>query len=199
MTTPDAHRARAPGHPRRPVGGPGSRLSRRRLRADRAACGSDPPGASPKGGFPWQTSRARARSRPRPPWRPIAVALVIIALVVVAALAYVGSQPRRVPPPFGPARERTHHVRDRAATSTSAIRSTGRQPARWSAASTETTTPGFSPDGTLIAFLRSSRRVQRRPVHRYGRDGTDLKRITTAPIESIAWSHLDARQPAYRG
>jgi len=35
------------------------------------------------------------------PWRAIVVAAVVISLVVTAALAYVGSRQRRVPPPFG--------------------------------------------------------------------------------------------------
>ena len=46
---------------------------------------------------------ARTRAfAPAPPWRLIAVALVLIALVL-AALLVVGSQ-RKVAPPFGPAR-----------------------------------------------------------------------------------------------
>ena len=41
---------------------------------------------------------------PRVPWRAIGVALVIVALLVAAAFAYVASRPTRVPAPFGVAR-----------------------------------------------------------------------------------------------
>jgi Tol biopolymer transport system component len=41
---------------------------------------------------------------PRIPWRAIGVALVVIALLVVAAFAYVASRPTKVPAPFGVAR-----------------------------------------------------------------------------------------------
>lgn len=40
---------------------------------------------------------------PHVPWRTIG-AVVLIALLLAAALLYVGSRPARVPPPFGPAR-----------------------------------------------------------------------------------------------
>jgi Tol biopolymer transport system component len=41
---------------------------------------------------------------PHAPWRTIGVALVLIALLVAAAVIYVGTRPVKVPPPFGPAR-----------------------------------------------------------------------------------------------
>ena len=47
-------------------------------------------------------TRSRAFA-PAPPWRLIAVALVVLALVATA-LVFVGAQERRVPAPFGPAR-----------------------------------------------------------------------------------------------
>jgi dipeptidyl aminopeptidase/acylaminoacyl peptidase len=40
---------------------------------------------------------------PRTPWRTIGVALVVLALVVALAVAFVGSRPQKVPAPFGPA------------------------------------------------------------------------------------------------
>ena len=40
---------------------------------------------------------------PRAPWRTIGVALVVLALVVALAVAFVGSRPQKVPAPFGPA------------------------------------------------------------------------------------------------
>ena len=67
------------------------------------ASGSGPPGRSPKGGFPWLTSprgrRSRRASRSgRSAWRSS-----ILALLVAAALVYVGTHQTRLPPPFGPA------------------------------------------------------------------------------------------------
>ena len=41
---------------------------------------------------------------PRLPWRTIGVALVLIALLVAAAVLYVGTRQTKVPAPFGPAR-----------------------------------------------------------------------------------------------
>ena len=46
---------------------------------------------------------SRSAFAPRLPWRTIAVALVILALLVGAALVYVGTQQTRLPAPFGPA------------------------------------------------------------------------------------------------
>ena len=64
-------------------------------------------------------TRSRAFA-PAPPWRLIALALVVLALVV-GALLYAGSRQQRVPPPFGPAQERPHPDTRPTATSTSAI------------------------------------------------------------------------------
>jgi Tol biopolymer transport system component len=128
----------------------------------------------------------RSRAFPyAPKWRPIAVALVIIALVVVAALAYVGSQPRRVPPPFGPAANglMTYetggdiYVGDPATASSRLL----------VAGVDDDHDPGFSPDGTLIAFIRSHD-ASSADLFTVRADGTDLKRVTPTSIESIVWS-----------
>ncbi len=50
-------------------------------------------------------TRSRAFA-PAPPWRMIALALVVIALIAAALFAYVGSRQQRVPAPFGPAQQR---------------------------------------------------------------------------------------------
>ena len=62
----------------------------------------------PRRTFPerWLPMADITRSRafaPAPPWRLIAMALVVIALLALAVLAYAGAQ-RHVPAPFGPAR-----------------------------------------------------------------------------------------------
>ncbi len=54
--------------------------------------------------IPMADFAGRSAFVPRVPWRSIGVALLIIALLAIAVVAYVGSRPVRVPPPFGPAR-----------------------------------------------------------------------------------------------
>jgi len=128
----------------------------------------------------------RSRAFPYSPrWRPIALALVVIALLAIAALAYVGSRPQRVPAPFGPAANglMTYetggdiYVGD-PVTGTNRLVVGGAD---------DDHDPGFSPDGTLIAFARSTD-ASSAELFTVRTDGTDLKRLTTAPIESIAWS-----------
>ena len=129
-------------------------------------------------------TRTRASSY-SPKWRPIAVALVVIALVVVAVLAYAGSRPQRVPPPFGPALNGLMtfetggdiYVGD-PATGTKRLVVGGAD---------DDHDPGFSPDGTRIAFARSSD-ASSADLFTVRTDGTDLKRMTAAPMQSIGWS-----------
>ena len=65
--------------------------------------GSGRRGPSQEGGFPWLISQTDARSRHT--FRGGRSArLVLIALLLAAAVLYVGTRPARVPPPFGPAR-----------------------------------------------------------------------------------------------
>jgi Tol biopolymer transport system component len=119
-----------------------------------------------------------------PPLRSIAVALVVIALLVVAALAYVGSQQRRVPAPFGPAANGliTYetggdiYVGD-PVTGGSRLLVGGAD---------DDHDPGFSPDGTLIAFLRSPDGIDF-DLYTVRPDGTDLQRVTTSPINQEPW------------
>ena len=47
---------------------------------------------------------SRPTFAPRLPWRTVGVAFVIIALLLAAAVTYVGSRQTRLPPPFGAAR-----------------------------------------------------------------------------------------------
>ena len=50
---------------------------------------------------------------PRVPWRAIGLALVVVALALAAVALIVGSRQTKVPPPFGLAAERPHHLRPR--------------------------------------------------------------------------------------
>ncbi len=95
-------------------------------------------------------TRSRAFA-PAPPWRLIALALVIIALIA-SALIYVGAS-RQVPaPPFGPARNGlvTYEVGGDIYVS-DPVTGNGRLVV---GGPTEDSAPGFSTDGTMLAFLR---------------------------------------------
>jgi hypothetical protein len=121
---------------------------------------------------------------PRVPWRMIGVAaLLVLALAVV--LLVVGNQPRRLPPPFGPARNgliayefaRDIYVGDPVTGKTKAI-VTGFE---------DDLSPVFSPDGTWIAFLRrqlADPSLDKRDIVVVRPDGTDLRVITREPLSS---------------
>ncbi len=128
-------------------------------------------------------------TRPRafafaPPLRTIAVALVVIALLLAAVAVYVGSHQQRVPEPFGPARNGLIpyessgdiYVGD-PATGASRLVVGGAD---------DDHDPGFSPDGALIAFIRSPNTMDA-DLYTVRPDGTDLKRVTTVPIPSDSW------------
>ena len=57
----------------------------------------------PERWFPMADIASRPAFAPRLPWRAIGVALIVIALIVGAAVAFVGSRQTKVPAPFGPA------------------------------------------------------------------------------------------------
>jgi len=46
---------------------------------------------------------SRSAVAPRVPWRTVALAMLLIALIAVGAAAYIGSHQTRLPAPFGPA------------------------------------------------------------------------------------------------
>ncbi len=92
---------------------------------------------------------ARTRAfAPAPPWRLIVVALVLIALVL-AALLVAGSQ-RKVAPPFGPARN-GEIVYDSAGDLYVGDPVTGASRLLVGGPEVDSS-PGFSPDGTQVAF-----------------------------------------------
>jgi Tol biopolymer transport system component len=130
----------------------------------------------------------RMATAPRVPLRAIAlVALLIIALAATAI--YVGSQQRRLPAPFGPAGNGVIpyvsggdvYVGDLA---TGATRLLVGGP-------DVDVAPQFSPDGTKVAFARSSG-VGLGPFDIYvvRDDGSGLKRITTSASDIVdyAWT-----------
>ena len=130
-------------------------------------------------------TRSRAFA-PAPPWRLIALALVVIALVA-GALLYAGSRQQRVPPPFGPAK---NGLIDYEVNGDIYVGDPVTGDSRLIVGGSETdSAPGFSPDGALVAFLRldtaqccmNSHLVVVRP------DGSDLNRVTTTSFASDTW------------
>ena len=89
----------------------------------------------------------------RMPWRQLAILTLIGILVTLAAVAYVGSQQKRLPAPFGPAANGVVVIA-RAGDIFVADRPGG--DLRPLVAGPENDqSPMFSPDGTKLAFMRS--------------------------------------------
>jgi Tol biopolymer transport system component len=116
---------------------------------------------------------------PRLPWRSIAMAAVLLALLLAAAAIYIGSQQQRVPAPFGPARNGVIayeaggdiYTADPVSGAATAIVS----------GSAEDVGPRFSRDGRLVAF---ERKVAGGAGQLYiaRSDGSHLTLVTPEPI-----------------
>ena len=130
---------------------------------------------------------ARLRTvAPAPPWRLFALGLLVLALVAVALLA-VGSQ-RRPAPPFGPANngqivyisKGDIYVGDPA---------TGRS--RLLVGGPEIDSgPGYSPDGTRVAFIREVGCCpQRIDLMAMRDDGSGLLTINAEPIADLIYAN----------
>lgn len=121
---------------------------------------------------------------PGAPWRTIAVALVIIALLVGAAVAYVGTRQTRLPEPFGPAanglipysQAGDIFVGDPVSGSTRLVLG----------GPEEDLGPGYSADGTLIGFLRNTG-ASDFDIYVVRPDGSELRRLTSTPISNDSW------------
>ena len=135
----------------------------------------------------WIPMTALALSRPagQVPWRTIGVAaLLVLSIVVVAIIA--GSQ-RRLPPPFGPARNGTLVFEQDGdiflvdpATGTQTLAVGG---------PTIDTAPIFSRDGTKLAFLREvDGRVAIMLADERGREAHELSTSAFAEFGNIEWS-----------
>lgn len=119
---------------------------------------------------------------PRMPWRTMVMALLVIALLLATALAYVGSQQPRVPAPFGPARNGllTYAAYGDIYTADPA---TGTATAVVAGKDTVDTNPVFSRDGTRLAFLRRSTAGAGFDLVVADADGTNARVVSASPIE----------------
>jgi Tol biopolymer transport system component len=109
----------------------------------------------PERWFPMADITARFAFVPRLPIRTLIVAVLLLALVV-ATIAFIGSQQRKLPPPFGPARNGliVYSLDGELFTVDAA---SGKSRALVSSPMVERQ-PVISPDGTQVAFLRGEPR-----------------------------------------
>jgi Tol biopolymer transport system component len=130
------------------------------------------------------------------PWRPIAVAAVVIALLAAMLAVFVGGQ-HRVPPPFGPAANGLISY-----TANGDIYAgdpvTGQGKVLFSAPSNDYG-PSFSPDGTHVAFLRAAANCPApgddcpggEDIVVVGADGSGARAINQQPlvgISAVSWA-----------
>jgi Tol biopolymer transport system component len=132
---------------------------------------------------------SRSASMPRLPWRAIATALVILALLVGAAAIYVGTHQTRLPAPFGPAAnglipyssDGDLYLGDPVTGQTRLL--LDGQATDWG--------PSFSYDGTQVAFIRdvpSSSGEHLGDIYVIRSDGSGLHKITPEPIRDLVWA-----------
>ena len=125
---------------------------------------------------------------PRMPWRLVAVALLVIALLISAAV-FIGSRQTKLPPPFGPAgnglvaysRDGDIFVADPVTGESRAIVTGPEQDGA----------PLFSPNGRLVVFDRETDRLGRLHIGVAGADGSNVRVVTTEPISDqtkLVWA-----------
>ena len=127
----------------------------------------------------------RSAITPRLPWRSIAVALVILALIVGAALAYVGSHQTRLPAPFGPA---ANGLIPFASNGDIYLGDPVTGQTRPLVASPDVESGAMtSPDGTRILFARDIAGTTTTDVFVMGIDGSGARKVTPQPIDRLIW------------
>ena len=143
----------------------------------------------PERWLPMADIASRPAFAPRLPWRTIGVALAVLALVIGAALVYVGSHQTRLPVPFGPAAnglipytiDGDIYLGDPVTGKTRLL--VGGPGADF--------LPQTSPDGTKVAFNREvgGGATNVVPVDLYvvNADGSGLVRINQKPIADWRW------------
>lgn len=119
---------------------------------------------------------------PRLPWRQLAIVALLALLATVALIAFVGS-PRRVPLPFGPAANGLLVV-NRGGDVYTADPNTGALKLLLGGAEDDHA-PGFSPDGSQIAFLRGDQGE----LWVMNADGSSPHRVGDGPIVGLEWAN----------
>ena len=123
---------------------------------------------------------------PAPPWRLLALALLVLALVA-AALFAVGAQ-RRPAPPFGPAgngsvvyiSEGDVHAVDPVAGTTRLL----------VGGAEVDSAPSYSPDGTRLAFIREAGCCPERvDLYAARDDGSGLRKVNAAPFTDLVYAN----------
>ena len=137
----------------------------------------------PERWLPMSALTQRMAAAPRLP-RAAVIVVALLVLALVSAAIYVGSHQRHVPAPFGPAANGVIpyvangeiHVGDPVSGQTRLLVTGLKNPAM----------PQFSPDGTRLAFYAESAAGDN-PIDVYvvRDDGSDLRKITPAPIWSL--------------
>lgn len=119
---------------------------------------------------------------PRIPWRTIAVALVILAVLIAGTVAFVGSQQPKLPPPFGVAHngliafeQAGDIVTLDPKTATTHMLVAGAE---------RDSGPVYSSDGTKVAFRRDVD-ANDRAIFVVNSDGTGLVRVTPDPVGDL--------------
>ncbi|MFL5675972.1 MAG: TolB family protein [Chloroflexota bacterium] len=136
--------------------------------------------------FPMADIATRPRFVPRVPWRAIGAAVIVIALLLALAVAYVGSRSTKLPAPFGPARNgeivfaaNGDIYAGDPVTGTSKAIVTGPE---------MDGNPRFSRDGTRVAFMRQvSGTTDSFDLVVANADGSDLSVVSP--------THLDTDNP----
>jgi hypothetical protein len=132
--------------------------------------------------LPMADIASRSAFAPRLPWRTIAVALLLIALLVAGAVAFIGSQQPKLPAPFGVAGngliafEQAGDIvtLDPASGATRLL----------VGGSEQDSSPVYSSDGTKIAFQQVPASGDR-ALFVVNADGTNLVRVTPDPVDDL--------------
>ena len=143
----------------------------------------------PERWLPMADIASRPAIVPGLPWRTVGVALLVIALVVATAVAYVGTHRTTLPAPFGLARNGlVAYSQDGDIYTADPVTGAARPIVAGAAYDTE---PLWTRDGTAMLFERKAQ-GQAGPgyVELVNADGSGLRRITPDPMTNLRWYEL---------
>jgi Tol biopolymer transport system component len=120
------------------------------------------------------------------PWRTIGLLVALTLLIAAAVAVYLGSAPRQLPAPYGPARNGAVVLEDRGDIVALDPATGSRLHAiQGSILGTEETAPLFSRDGTRIAFLREDHELE---LWVANADRSDLQRRLSGPLRPLEFN-----------